>query len=122
MNSSSLRLRAGNRWRQSMTAYTDYFVRMCWARNQAGFTCSFISLEGLAIVVCRRLQKEQVFGAASPWRKLSQVELWADGWHTEPRSSRQLALMKWISTPTISLEKIRSKGSEAVAAAIGVPG
>ena len=34
----------------------------------------------------------------------------------------KLALMKWISTPTISLEKIRSRGSEAVAAAIGVPG
>ena len=64
---------------------------------------------------------------AGVWRclaveKLSQVELWADGWHTEPRSSRQTCIVKWISTPTISLEKIRSRGSEAVAAAIGVPG
>jgi hypothetical protein len=28
-------------------------------------------------------------GAASPWRKLSQVELRADAWHTEPRAPRQ---------------------------------
>jgi hypothetical protein len=34
---------------------------------------------------------------AGVWRclaveKLSQVELWADGWHTEPRSSRQTCI------------------------------
>jgi hypothetical protein len=34
----------------------------------------------------------------------------------------KLVSMKWISTPTLSLEKIRNKGNKAVAELTGAPG
>jgi len=37
-------------------------------------------------------------------------------------ASSNPASMKLISTPTLSLEKIRSKGRQVVAAVIGAPG
>jgi len=62
---------------------------MCWAASQAGSTCSAFSSAEAAIAAC---QNEWVSGAALPWRKLSQVELRADAWHTEPRSPRQTCI------------------------------
>jgi len=53
---------------------------------------SAISSEEVVIVSSRWLQRIGVFGAAWPWRKLSQVELRADAWHTEPRSPRQTCI------------------------------
>jgi len=50
--------------------------------------------------------------------KLSQIELRADAWHTEPRSPRQTRI---VSMPTLSPKTTRKKGSEAVAAATGAP-
>ena len=73
-------------------------------------------------MVLRRRQKELAPGAASPWgspAKSSCVRTHGTASHV-PRS--KLASMKSISTPTLSQKKIRSRGSEAVAAAIGVPG
>ena len=52
---------------------------------------------------------------------LGRVELRADAWHAW-RRSRQLASMKSISIPTLTLKNIHSRGNEAVAAAIDAPG
>ena len=62
---------------------------------------------------------------AGVWRcvaveKLSQVELRADGWRSEPRSRRP-ALMKSISTRTLNPETTRRTDSEATAAAADAP-
>jgi hypothetical protein len=65
-------------------------------------------------------------GRAGGWcclavERLSQVELRAGLWHTEPRSGRQPALMESISMPTLSLETTCKRGSEAVASVTGAP-
>jgi hypothetical protein len=75
-----------------MMAYRDCFVPMCWARKQAGSTRSSISLEEAATAAYQWCQMVLAVGAASPWRKLSQVALRADAWHTEPRAPRQTCI------------------------------
>ena len=100
----------------------DCFVLMCWAGSQAGCMSSAISLEEVVTVACRWRQKEWVFGAAWPWRNSAKSSC-ARTHGTPSHAPRgKLALMKSISMPTLSPEKIRNKGSEAVAAATGVPG
>jgi hypothetical protein len=89
MYSSALRLLAGSQWRQSMMACPGCFVPMCWAESQADcmvFCYQFggSSNSGLPVFPDR----------VGDWRclaveKLSQVELRADAWQTEPRSPRQ---------------------------------
>ena len=67
-------------------------------------------------------QKVAVFGVAWLWRnsvKSSCALARGTPSHAPPV---RLASMQSISTPTLSRKKIRSRGSEAVAAAIGVPG
>jgi len=89
MKSSALRRSAGRQLRQSMMGYPDCCVPTCWVGNQAGSTRCSISLEeasnsGLPVTP----------EGVGDWRclaveKLSQVELSAEAWHTEPRSRRQ---------------------------------
>jgi hypothetical protein len=103
-----------------MMAYSDCFVRMCWAGNQAGSICSAISLEEVAIVGSRRRSEEQVAGVALRWRDSTKSSCGRT--HGTPnRAPRgKPALMKLITMPTRSPETTRKKGSEAVAAATGV--
>ena len=61
-------------------------------------------------------------GAAWPWRNSAKSSC-ALARGTPSHAPRvKLALMKSISMPTLSRKKIRSRGSEAVAAATGAPG
>jgi hypothetical protein len=55
--------------------------------------------------------------ALSAVEKLSQVELRAGEWRTQPRSSRQTCIDEVDFDVTISPEQTRRKGSEAVPAA-----
>src|ERR1700688_4077970 len=92
MRSFAWRPLAGSRWRQPMMAYSGCFVPMCWAESQVGSMCSAISLEEVAIVACRWGP-----GRVGGWRclaveGLSQVQLRADAWHTEPRSPQQTCI------------------------------
>jgi integrase len=78
--------------------------------------------EGVATATCRWYQKEWAVGAASRWRnsaKWSCAQMRGTPSHA-PRG--RPASMKSISTSTLSRKKIHSRGSKAVAAAIGVPG
>src|ERR1700686_5256192 len=68
MYSFAWRPPADSRWRQPMMAYSGCFVPMCWAGNQAGFMCSAISLEEVAIGACRWRREEKVAGGAWAWR------------------------------------------------------
>jgi hypothetical protein len=112
---------ADSRWRQPMMAYFGCFVPMCWAGNQAGSMCSVISLEEVAIVVCRWRWEEQVAGVASPWRDSAKSSC-ARTHGTPSHAPRgKPALMKLISMPTLSPETTRKKGSEAVPSARGAP-
>jgi|ERR1700680_904003 len=92
MNSSAMRLFAGSRWRHSMMVCRDYYVRMCWAGNQADSTRCSISWEEAVTAACRWRQKEWGDWRCLAVEKLSQVELCAEAWHTEPRSRRQTCL------------------------------
>ena len=99
---------------------------MCWARKS-----------GRLRVLCYQFGGNSHNGLAlaseamGGWRclaveKLSQVQLRADAWHTEPRSPRQTcidepALMNLTSMPKLSTKTTRKKDSEAVAAAAGAP-
>ena len=117
MNSSALRLLAGSRWRQSMMDNPDCFVRMCWA-GKSGRLHAFCYQFGGSSNSGLPMAPEGVGG----WRclaveKLSQVELRAGCMaHRATLRVGKPALMKLISTPTLSAEKIRKKDSEAVAA------
>jgi hypothetical protein len=119
MNSSAWRLLAGSRWRQSMMAYSGCFARMCWAENQGGGMCSAISLEETAPVAWRWRQKEWALGAASPWRNSAKSSCARTNGTLSHAPRGKLVSMKSISTPTLSQKEIRSRGSEAVASAIG---
>ena len=102
-------------------AYLGCFAPMDWAESQAGCICSAISLEETAPVAWVWRQKERAAGAASPWRnsaKLSCARRHGTPSHA-PRG--KLALMKSISMPTVSQQNVRSRDSEAVAAASGAP-
>ena len=104
-----------------MTAYFGCFVPMCWAGSPAGSMCSAISSEEVVIVSSRWPQKVGVSGVALPWRdsvKLSCARMPGTPSHT-PRGKP--ALMKLISTLTLSPETIRKKDSEAVVAATVAP-
>jgi hypothetical protein len=92
MTSSTLRLFADSRWPQPMMAYTGCFVPHVLGRKSGRlhmFCYQFGggSRSGLPMVPERM----------GEWRclaveKLSEVELRADGWHTEPRSPRQTCI------------------------------
>jgi hypothetical protein len=100
----------------------DCFALMLGGESQAACMSSAISSEEVVIVSSRWPQRIGVFGVAWLWRNSAKSSCaLAHGTpnHT-PRG--RLASMKSISTPTFSRQKIRSRGSEAVAAAIGVPG
>jgi hypothetical protein len=122
MNCSALRPRAGSRWRQSTTACFGCFVPMYWAESQAGCICSAINLEETAPVVWLWHQKEWVAGAAWPWRNSAKSRCARKRGTPNHAPRGKLALMKSISMPTISQQNVRSRGSEAVAAARGAPG
>jgi hypothetical protein len=100
----------------------DCFALMLGGESQAACMSSAISSEEVVIVSSRWLQRIGVFGAAWPWRNSAKSSCART--HGTPSHVRlgKLASMKSISTPTLSRKKIRSRGSEAVAAAIGVPG
>ena len=70
----------------------DCFALMLGGVNQAASMCSAISSAEVVIVSSRWPQKVGVFGVAWLWRKLSQVELRTDAWHTEPRSPQQTCI------------------------------
>jgi len=75
-----------------MMVYRDCYVPMCWAGSQDDSTASSISLEE-PVAAPLSIGSEGKGG----WRclaveKLSQVELRADAWHTEPRSRRQTCI------------------------------
>ena len=70
----------------------DCFALMLGGGSQAACMSSAISSEEVVIVSSRWLQRIGVFGAAWPCEKLSQVELRAGLWHTEPRSPRQTCI------------------------------
>ena len=100
----------------------DFFALMLGDESQAVCMSSAISLEEVVIVSSYWPQKVGVFGVAWLWRnsvKLSCMRTHGTPSHV-PRG--KLASMKSISTPMLSVEKIRSRGTEAVAAAIGGPG
>ena len=54
--------------------------------------------------------------------RLSQVELRAGDWHTEPRSPRQTCIDEIDFDTDAQPERIRNKGNKAVAELTGAPG
>src|SRR2546423_9537528 len=94
----------------------DFFALMLGDKSQAVCMSSAISLEEVVIVSSGWPQKVGVFGVAWLWR--NSVKLSCARTHGTPRHvpRGKLASMKSISTPMLS---IRSRGTEAVAAAIG---
>jgi hypothetical protein len=100
----------------------DCFALMLGGESQAACRSSAISLEEVVIVSSLWPQRIGVFGVAWLWRnsvKSSCALARGTPSHAPPV---RLASMKSISTPTLSRKKIHSRGSAAVAAAIGVPG
>src|SRR5580658_6073210 len=90
--------------------------------SQAACRSSAISSEEVVIVSSLWPQRIGVFGVAWLWRnsvKSSCALARGTPSHAPPI---RLASMQSISTPTLSRKKIHSRGSAAVAAAIGVPG
>ena len=98
------------------------FALMLGGESQAACMSSAISLEEVVIVSNRWPQKVGVFGAASLWRNSAKSNCALTRGTPSHAPRGKLASMKSISTPTLSRKKIRSRGSGAVAAAIGVPG
>ena len=100
----------------------DCFALMLGGESQVVCMSSAISSEGVVIVSSLWPQRIGVFGVAWLWRNSAKSSCaLARGTPSHaPRVRR--ASMKSISTSTLSRKKIHSRGSEAVAAAIGVPG
>ena len=92
MNSSVMRRLAGSRWQPPMMDNPDCFALMLGGESQAACMSSAISLEEVVIVSSRWLQKDRGVWRCLAVEKLSQVELRADAWHTEPRSPRQTCI------------------------------
>ena len=99
----------------------DCFALTLGEENQAAYVSCAISSEEVVIVSSRWSQKVGVFGVAWLWRNSakSSCALRRGTPNHAPRSKP--ALMKSISTPTLSLETTRKRGSEAVASATGTP-
>ena len=80
-----------------------------------------IRLEGGATLNCRWYQRQEVFGAVWLWRNSVTLNCaLMDGAQRHAHQGKP-ALMKSISTRTLSPETIHRKDSEAVAATIGAP-
>ena len=92
MSSSTLRLLAENRWPQPMMAYVGCFVPMSWVESQADCICSAINLEEVATAACHGCQNGMGEWRCLAVEKLSEVELCAEAWHTEPRSPQQTCI------------------------------
>src|SRR5215468_4079970 len=99
----------------------ECFALMLGGENQAACVSSAISSEEVVIVSNCWPQNIAVFGVAWLWRNSakSSCALRRGTPNHAPRSKP--ALMKSISTPTLSLETTHKRGSEAVALAIGMP-
>jgi hypothetical protein len=116
-----LRRRAGNWWRQCMTANPGCFALMYWAGRQADCMRWSIRLEGGATADFRWCHQNQVFGAVWPWRNSVRLNCaLMDGAQGRAHQGKP-ASMKSISTRTLSPEAIHRKDSEAVAATAGAP-
>src|SRR6202158_10640 len=100
----------------------DCFALMLGGGSQAACMSSAISSEEVVIVSILWLQRIGVFGAAWPWRNSAKSSCARTHGIPSHVPLGKLASMKSISTPTLSREKIRTRGSEAVAAVIGEPG
>src|SRR4249919_2471990 len=92
MNSSVMRRPTGSMYLPPMMDKLGCFALMLGGESQAAYMSSAISSEEVVIVSSRWPQK-----VGGGWRclaveKLSQVELRADAWHTEPRSPRQTCI------------------------------
>jgi hypothetical protein len=122
MTSSAWRLPAGSRWPPSMTACHGCFVPMCWAGSQGGFAHSAISSAEVAVAACRWRHEEWAAGVVSSWKDSAKSSCAPKHGTASHALHSKPALMRSISTPTLIRKTIRSKGSEAVAAAKGAPG
>jgi len=99
----------------------DCSALMLGAESQADGTCSAISLEEVVIVPRRWPKRAGVSGVASRWRNSAKSSCArAHGTLSQARNGRPV-LMKLISIPTLSPERIRKRGSEATAAGSGAP-
>jgi hypothetical protein len=98
-----------------------WFALMLGGESQAACMSSAISSEEVVIVSSRWLQKGEVFGVAWLWRNSAKSScVLTRGTPSHAPRSRP-ALMKSISTQTLSPAMIRKRGSEAIAAATGAP-
>jgi hypothetical protein len=122
MNSSVMRRLAGSRWQPPMMDNRGCFALMLEVESPAACMSSAISLEEVAIVSSRWPQKVGGFGVAWLWRNSAKSSCALTRGTPSHAPRGKPASMKSISTPTFSRKKIRSRGSEAVAAAIFVPG
>jgi|SRR5271156_889752 hypothetical protein len=100
----------------------DCFALMLGGESQAACMSSAISLEEVVIALSLWPQRIGVFGVAWLWRNSAKSSCALARGTLSHAPRVRLASMKSISTPTLSRKKIHSRGSEAVAAAIGVPG
>ena len=104
-----------------MMTNLDCFVLMLGYESQAGCTFFAISLEEAVIVLSCWPQKARVYGVARRWRNSAEWSC-ARAHGIPSRAPRDRpALMKSISIPTLSSERIRKRGSEATAAVSGAP-
>src|SRR5438094_3286212 len=99
MNSSMLPLLAGNRWWRSMLAYP--LCPHVLGRKSGRLHAFFYQFGGGSNSGLPMMSE-----GVGDWRclaveKLSQVELRADAWHTEPRAPYQTCIDEVDSRPTL---------------------
>jgi len=119
MNSSVMQRLAGSRWQRPMMNNPGCFALMLEVESQATCMSSAISLAEVAIVSNRWRYQTGVFGVVWLWRNSARSNCAMTRGTVSHAPRGKLASMKLISTPTLSPETTRKKGSEAVAAATG---